>query len=480
MKIDVLIKKIIGKKKQSHSLFAVIQPDAIYFSSADTLTVPECYPLADRDWSHALIKALKAAGVQGVVIDLVLHSQLYQSYQIDKPNIAREEWPAALPFLIKDLINEKPAEVVADAYPLSGTNKVQAYVISKKVILEMVELLKTQGCQLGRVLPEQEVWASSGDTLTQFLLLQRNKAGNFKFDAFVDQRCYFQRTLRGVVAPITGVASSGLQFDSLALELQRSIDYLSSQLKGIALHQLKVCCDGEDHDELVAALNERLNVKVSTLSKAVPQPLSGTMLAHYAQLAPHEALNFYQSHLKPKKDYFSLMTVSSVLLGFMVCMLAIAAVYHYQGIKIEQQVILAEQQSAALSLQLKQLKEQKSRHLPSPYKLAAAARIKKDIAAQQASLNAINRFEHLQSEGYSGVMEALANLARKDISLTQIEIDQQRFDIQGLARDAKAIPHWIEQFQQELHLVGRSFERLIIGRDENDIVTFELKTKQEM
>ncbi|MCG3730088.1 MSHA biogenesis protein MshI [Vibrio cincinnatiensis] len=479
MKIDALIKKMIGKKEQGHSLFAVIQPDAIYFSSADALALPERYPLADVNWSQALINALKTANVKGAVIDLVLHSQLYQSYQIDKPLIAREEWPSALPFLLKDLINEKPAEVVADAYPLSGNNKVQAYVITKKVILEIAELLQNLGCQLGRVLPEQEVWANSSAPLTQFLLLQRNNAGSFKFDAFVEQRCYFQRTLRGVVAPITGVASAGLQFDSLALELQRSIDYLSSQLKGMALHQLKVCCDGEDHAELVAALNERLNVKVSTLAEEEPQPLSGIVLAHYAQFVPIDALNFYQSHLKPKKDYFSLATVSSVLVGVMVLMLAVAAVYQYQVMKLEEQVKLAEQQSTALSSQLSALKEQKARHLPSSHKVAAAARMKKEIAAQQASLNSINQFDHAQREGYSGVMEALAKLARRDISLTQIDIDPQRFDIQGLAREAKVIPYWIEQFQQELHLVGRSFERLIIGRDENDIVTFELKTEQE-
>lgn len=77
MKIDALIKKMIGKKDNSHSLFAVIQPDAIYFSSEDALVLPERYPLADINWSQALIHALNSANVKGVVVDLVLHSQLY-------------------------------------------------------------------------------------------------------------------------------------------------------------------------------------------------------------------------------------------------------------------------------------------------------------------------------------------------------------------------------------------------------------------
>lgn len=75
-------------------------------------------------------------------------------------------------------------------------------------------------------------------------------------------------------------------------------------------------------------------------------------------------------------------------------------------------------------------------------------------------------------------MDALAKLARRDISLKQIEMDKQRFDIQGLAREAKVIPNWIAEFQSELHLVGRSFDQLVIGRNDEDVVTFELKTKQ--
>ncbi|MBF4290777.1 MSHA biogenesis protein MshI, partial [Vibrio anguillarum] len=112
------------------------------------------------------------------------------------------------------------------------------------------------GLELGKVIPEDEVWARSAGDLEHFLLLQRSKNSSFKFDAFVDQKCCFQRTMRGVVSPITGVASSVLQLDGLALELQRSIDYLSSQLKGASLHQLKVLCDGEAQQELVDALNE--------------------------------------------------------------------------------------------------------------------------------------------------------------------------------------------------------------------------------
>ncbi|EKO3431944.1 MSHA biogenesis protein MshI [Vibrio fluvialis] len=478
MKIDALIKKLTQKRTHSRSIFAVVQPDSIYFSSSAELSLPEHYPLSNHSWPQALIQALKQSGAKGVTVDVVLHSQLYQSYQIEKPALPREEWPAALPFLLKDLISEKVTEVVADAHPLTGSSKVQAYVMARKQVLEVAALLESLGCELGRLLPEQEVWAHCLPEQSHFLLLQRSKGGHFKLDAFVDKQCHFQRTLRGVVAPITGVASSALQLDGLALELQRSIDYLSSQLKGVALHQLKVCCDDEDHVELVQALNERLSVKVSPLSNDGAQALSGQVLAQHTSMAPGDTLNFYQDHLRPKKDYFSLSAVIGVWGVALALMLVVSGIYRFNIVKQGEALAGVEQQAAQLSQQVSDLKKQVDRHQPSASKVAAVARLKKEIAAKQASLNAISDFDHSLQVGYSGVMDALAKLARRDISLNQIEMDKQRFDIQGLAREAKVIPNWIAEFQSELHLVGRSFDQLVIGRNDEDVVTFELKTKQ--
>ncbi|QXO17119.1 MULTISPECIES: PilN domain-containing protein [Gammaproteobacteria] len=478
MTLDDVIKKLTRKSSQKHTISAVVQPDAIYFASAAVPALPERSTLDGHSWQQALCAAVRKAGLKGVTLDVVLHSQLYQSYQIDQPAVPREEWTAALPFLLKDLISEKVTEVVADAHPLTGSNKVQTYVMTKAPILELADSLEKLGCHLGRMVPEQEVWAHCLPEQAHFLLLQRSQGGHFKLDAFVDKQCNFQRTLRGIVAPLTGMASSMLQLDGLALELQRSIDYLSSQLKGIPLHQLHICCDGEDHAELISGLNERLNVKVFTLSDEVPQELSGQLLARHCRHLPDSAVNFYQQQLKPQKDHFTLANVCLAWGGVALIMLAVAVVYHFRLSALDQQVAEAKALAAQRDKQISTLKQQVAQHQPSAEKLAAVARLKKEIDAKQESLAAINQFDHSQQVGYSGVMNALAKLARRDISLRQIDMTPQRFDIEGLARDAEVVPSWIAEFQSELHLTGRSFDRLVIGRNDDDVITFELKTQQ--
>jgi len=132
-----------------------------------------------------------------------------------------------------------------------------------------------------------------------------------------------------------------------------------------------------------------------------------------------------------------------------------------------------------LEQQLSGLNQRLAKHKPSAAKIAAVARLKLEIQAKRASLKAVNEFDQSQQIGYSGVMRALAELGRQDISLSHIFIDSNTMDLQGLAREAKAIPNWVNQFKSEVNLVGRTFEKLKIGRNDDDIVTFELITKQE-
>ncbi|POB69223.1 MSHA biogenesis protein MshI, partial [Vibrio vulnificus] len=118
----------------------------------------------------------------------------------------------------------------------------------------------------------------------------------------VEHTPMFQRTIRSVFPPLTGEAASALQLDGLALELQRSIDYLSSQIKGVSLNQLKICCDEEDHAELVSALNERLSANASVLDEE--GRLSGNIVVDCAAQLGMAEINLYPEHLKPKKELF--------------------------------------------------------------------------------------------------------------------------------------------------------------------------------
>lgn len=476
MKLKSFFRKLKGQKSEGHPRYVMLQPDAVYFVSGDAQTPAPHQPIEEA-WDKTLENVLQTQFSPDEKVTVILASHHYQVFQIDKPAVPREEWPAALPFLVKDLISERPTEIVADGQLLPNSNKLQVYVLPKKTLDKLLDVITRNQCQLSAIVPEDEVWAKSAGQLANFLLLQRSAKGQFKLGAFVEHTPMFQRTIRSVSPPLTGEFASELQLDGLALELQRSLDYLSSQIKGISLNQLKICCDEEDHAALVAALNERLSAHASTLNESAA--LSGSIAVDCATQQGHFSVNLYPEHLKPKRDYFTFSVVTGVWGATALILLLVYAFTYWQIKTVDSQLAEVNVQSQQLRQQLSEMQSRLNKHKPSSEKQAAIERLKVKIRAQEASLAAISRYDTSLQTGHSAMMLSLAKLGRNDISLTEIQIEGSHLDVRGLARTANAVPNWINQFKQETTLVGRSFDKVRIGRNDDDVIMFELKTQAE-
>jgi MSHA biogenesis protein MshI len=368
-------------------------------------------------------------------------------------------------------------DIVADGVALPNSSKIQAYVVNKSIINDLVKCCLKSGLELGNVVPEEEVWAHAQNELTSFMLLHRAKQEHFKIAAFHESSTAFQRSIRTVMAPITNTPSAALQYDGLALELQRSIDYLSSTFKQAHFGKLFILCDEEDQTLLAQELQERVSVQVVTLQQ--DQQTYAEVLASLTKPESTDEINLYPEHLKPKVDYFTLKNVVVTWAVLSTLLLGTFGVYSFQLSLLNEQLGQLSRESEALSAKQASLQQQVAKHVPTQEKLNAVARIKQDIENKQASLKAVGQFDDSQKLGYSGVMTSLSILGRNDISLSDIYIDSDNLNMSGLASRPQAVPNWINQFKKEHNLVGRTFETLTLGRNEDDIVTFELRAKLE-
>ncbi|NAZ70957.1 MSHA biogenesis protein MshI [Vibrio toranzoniae] len=478
MNFKAILDKIKPTNNKGSSQVVMLGNDAVYVSVTEQEPQVTSIPLVNGDWESALKESLSSKVFNSNSVQLIVCANYYQTYQIDKPDIPESEWSVALPFLLKDLVSERVTEITASAVALPTSNKLQAYVLPKKLLDKLVKITLAAQVELKGVVPEDEIWGDSAGELSNFLLLQRSANTHFKLGAFVENTVCFQRTIRSVVPPLTGVASSALQLDGLALELQRSIDYLSSQIKGTQLHQLKICCDEEDEAELQDALNNTLSSTVSLLVEEEREN-SESLLVKLAAEKDVFSVNLYPDHLRPKKEFFTLENVAAS--WGLVCVLLLGGyfVMQYKTSNLDKELTVLQHKSTQLNQQVKQLNSKLIQHKPSPDKVAAVARLKRETQAKKEALKAVGQYDQSQQVGYSGVMNALAKLGRDDISLSQIYMTHNTLDLSGFARNAKVVPNWIGQFKSELNLVGRAFEKLKIGRNDQDVVTFELNTRRE-
>ncbi|WP_051868237.1 hypothetical protein [Vibrio sp. ER1A] len=474
-----IVARFGSKQANTSPMVVIMQSDGVFLSEKGQLKVSNC-DITANNWQKALEQLLQPKATKGQSVNVVIGSDLYHTYQIDTPRIPKSEWPQALPFLLKDVISERVTEIVADGLELPSLNKTTAYVIQKSWLLQLRGVLEKLGLELAQVIPEELFWARAQKESHSAVLLQRSRFHHYRVSAFVEQLPIFHRTIRSVSGPVIQDETIGLDVDSLALELQRSLDYLSSQLKTGGVHALHVCCDEESETQLAEALTARLNVKVMPLVSE-RTGWSGALLAQIASEQLEEpAVNLYPSYLKPKQEHFTLARVASVLA---LTVTAAVAVYGYISVstaQLESELAQSESRADSLHDELSQQKAALESHRPSPVKVAAVERLKQEIAAKKDALDAVDDYDKEQQVGYSSVMNSLATLGRNDISIQHIYLDKSNIDISGLARNASVIPNWVGQFKQEQSLVGRTFKTLKIGRNTNDVVTFELRTSPEI
>ena len=475
------LKKFTRSSKVKNTVSIAVLSDGLYVAVNNSSQQPNsCFQAAavPEKWPTALKTAIEQLSATGYSANIIIGSSLYQSLQIDKPELPQEELPSALPFLVKDLVNERVTEIVADGFPLESSDKLQAYVTQKKNVEQLLDACRHAGIELLQILPEEMAWGKSQVEVPSWMLLHRSTGSDLKLSAYHDQTIGFHRLLRGFSFPLGGDMASSLQLDGLALELQRSFDYLNAQLKTGPINQLYLMCDDESGEQLANDLRLRLSVQVAPLP--VPEESvnrCGEVLASAGLQLFNASINLYPEYLQPKKNYLTLQNIMISWAVGIVLLMGIFGYFTWQSQQLEKELTIVKAKVQTLDQELNALNKRLAKHKPLPARIAAVSRLKETIKLQETSLNAISGHDTSLQIGYSGMMQDLAKIGRNDISLTRIYVQGDIMDLQGLARNASVVPNWLQQFQSELHLVGRTFKKMSIGRDEHDRVTFSLLTE---
>ncbi|MEJ2763879.1 PilN domain-containing protein [Photobacterium sp. MCCC 1A19761] len=424
--------------------------------------------------------------LDGAQFRLVLGHGLYQSMLIEKPDLPRDEYPTALPFLVKDLVNESPASLVADGFPAPLKERLQVFVTGRDQVMQFVRACTDAGGTVALITAEEVVWGQlTSPTLNQ-LVMHRRYQGNLQLTAFQGQEMCFQRLLRGFPVPLLSPSegdemATALQLDSLALELQRSLDFLSAQLRDTPITQLLIACDDEDDDALAAALRQRLSVAVHAVTPVEPT-LAGNAarIAQAALTAPLDrGINFYSDTLKPQ---IRLMTLQNVVLSWLLGVVVIGSLAGWLGWQNYHQAQLLAAEKTRLQAKQDELDRAKvalAKHIPSQLKVEVAGELEQHLAARQATLAAIEMHDDSLKVGYAGMLQQLSQAASRDISVQRIRVSGQQMDLEGMARTPDAVPNWLQAFQAHPALVERRFEQMTLGRDERNVVTFALHAERQ-
>lgn len=435
------------------------------------------------EWHSVIGMLITKHQLSGSHIAIVLGRGLYQSLLIDKPDLNADELVLALPYLVKDLVNESPDDIIADGFSSLNNDRIQVFVTTRQQVNKIVLACQSAGCHVGCMTVESVVWGDFTPENRSQLVVHRYGNGNLQLTAFSHRKLFFQRQLRGFDVPLVTASTSdtqALQLDNLALELQRSLDFLSAQLRDNPISQLLISCDKDDNQQLAIALNARLNVAVKPLEPSLTLLTSTGARIAWAGLEQglSSSINFYSQHLQPKRQW---LTFNNMLLSWFALslfMVLMSGGYAFKDRNLATELASSQAQLSAAKNQLTGIEQQLLLHTISPIKHQRASALEQEIAAKQSTLKAVAAHDGSQTVGYGGVLTQLADAASNNITLHRISISGNAMDLQGVARTPDAVPRWLGTFSHYSTLASRRFQLFNIGRDDTNHVTFILQAQR--
>lgn len=244
----------------------------------EAISVLDSVALSDMS---ALVKTLDEMvtkhHLQAASCHVVLSNQVYQLLQIDKPNVPDNEISSSLPFIAKEFINEAIDTVVFDYFSVPNQNKINLVYCPKSVVELIVTAMQQAKLELVSIGIEELATANlfntrAGDEqkTTQMLIAQQDYQ-EINLTIIYDNQLYFSRRLRGF-SRLRDLQENQLDsplLDNFSLEIQRSADFVVSQLKLPEVKAINLALPSAILEPLITRIQLNFTTPVTPLTHAI-------------------------------------------------------------------------------------------------------------------------------------------------------------------------------------------------------------------
>lgn len=238
-----LFRKLARRPAESQRVCLEVRPDGIAWAlsspppAGDQAGFAECTPAKRQEVLRALVVECDWEGLPAV---LVLPLDQYQVFQLERPEgIEDQELADALKWKLKDLLDFSPSDAVSDVFDFpEDASRGRGHLVNvvaarKSLVTELITLIHGAELQLEKIDIAELALRNlavrlEGNSRAAALVHLRDRYGQMvvcKGDAL-----YLSRRLDVPFEDLKDVSRQEQAVQSLALELQRSLDYYESQL----------------------------------------------------------------------------------------------------------------------------------------------------------------------------------------------------------------------------------------------------------
>ena len=481
-----LITKINGRNSRRQRVFLEVRPDGIaWAASGGDVGFLECSS-AKRE--QELSSAVDQHGWADAPTTLVLPLDQYQVFQLERPEgIEQSELGAALKWKLKDLLDYSPSDAVSDVFPFPADasrgrgDLVNVVAARKSLARELVDLVNASGLKLTGITIAELALNHLAARLDEHqrgaaLVYMRGRYGQMVVAK--DSVLYLSRRLDVSNDDLHDASQQENAVQSLALEMQRSLDYYESQLGQVPPSKIRFVT-GNTSLPLSSMLGSYLASGVEALEWSdlgLENSVDNRCLAAWSAglVAPEakggwpQAINLYTEELRPTREKLQAGSAVAILAATAVLLAVVAGFVRYENAQLTDQAMSGQQQVERLERSVAELAREAESRQPDPQVEAALARVNELLVRRQRLLTQVESLMSEDTAGFAAPLSALARQVPGGLWLTRIRLNAQNGDVglSGRAQTGRLVPSYLEALGEEPAFQGRTFGAFRLERDE--------------
>lgn len=246
------LKKLLSSGRHQPRLGLEVRSDGLAWASHNGNESPiksGFVPCTPAQRQKSLDGLVSEQGLRGARVKLVLSPGQYQVFQVEKPPVETEELADAVRWKLKDLLDYRLDDAVVDTFAFPATAShgrtplINAVSARKNMIRDLIALISGSQLSLSRI--------DIADLALRNLLL--NQAAGKRSMAMVylrehqgvlifarDGMLHLARRLDISLEQLRDASAQEQTVQSLALEIQRSMDYYESQMRQVPPQVVKI------------------------------------------------------------------------------------------------------------------------------------------------------------------------------------------------------------------------------------------------
>lgn len=468
-------------------------PDAVILAiPSDEAACKICVQPSSPEKHSETLKALVSEHkLTGASVNLVLSPKEHKAFLIERPSVPFEEQADAAKWRVRDMLDYPIEDAVVGAFEfpqeaLRGRGpQLNVRVAHRQDVQHAVDVIREADLEPAHIITADLALASvvnnsdSAQPIGSVLLYLGSDYGLFLYVR--EQQLYLAREFEFPFSSLTELSQQEQRLTQLTLEIQRSFDYLESQM-GLAPPKKMSLSAPDARLPLANMIGGALGVEVENFSiqaeatgndesspHAIVQQGLFALGAANNKLEPEHCVELYTEQFQPPRKELGLPHVAASLVVAIILVVAGAVWQNFSLDAARQTQRDAQAYLETLRQDLALLSEQESQLVIDPALKKKLEVLKRESSAYRSLLEELSSNSPDSNLSYSAFLEALARHRPEKLWLTKFALtsSDRHMSIEGVTLDATTIPDYLEGLQTEELFAAKTFGALDIVEHED-------------